>query len=353
MKRTILLLTGVVFAATIAIGAAIAPALADDLVFVSWGGAYSQSQREAYLKPFAAESGINVVEEEYSGELAKVRAMVETGQVTWDIVDVGFDMALTGCNEGFFEEIDWARVGQDPDSFVPNAALDCAVGTMVYSTVYAYDADVITSNPPTKIADLYDLETWPGKRGLEKTAFVNMEWALLADGVPMDEIYDLLSTEEGIARAFAKLDTIKDHVVWWDSGSQALQLLSDGEVVMTSVWNGRIYDANKNEGKNFVIVWDAQGFDFDYFAIPKGTPNLDAAYKFLAFASDPKVMATQSQYISYGPVHKDAIQFISPDILKDLPTAPENSYNVLHLDSYWWADHRDDLEKRFAAWLAQ
>jgi putative spermidine/putrescine transport system substrate-binding protein len=163
----------------------------------------------------------------------------------------------------------------------------------------------------------------------------------------------MLETEEGIARAFAKLDTIKSEVVWWEAGAQPPQLLSDGEVVMASGWNGRFFDAAKNEGKNFVMVWDAQGFDFDYFAIPKGTPRLDTAYQFLAFASDPEIMATQSQYISYGPVHQDAIQYINPDILKDLPTAPENSDNVLYVDSFWWADHREDLEKRFAAWLAQ
>ena len=353
MYKTTLTLTGLAFAAVTAVGLAATPAQAEDMVFVSWGGAYQASQHNAYVVPFAKETGINVIEEEYSGEVAKIKAMVDAGDVTWDVVDVDFNTAIAGCDEGIFEELDYARVGQPVDKFVPNGALPCAVGTIVYSTVFAYDADVITGAGPTTIADLYDLQTWPGKRGLQKSAFVNMEWALLADGVPMDEVYDMLSTEEGIARAFAKLDTIKDQVVWWEAGAQPPQLLSDGEVVMTSAWNGRIFDAAKNEGKNFVIVWDAQGFDFDYYAIPKGTPRLDAAYKFLAFASDPKIMATQSQYISYGPVHMDAIPNIPVEILKDLPTAPENSANVLYVDSYWWADNREDMEKRFAAWLAQ
>ncbi|MEX0807470.1 MAG: ABC transporter substrate-binding protein [Dongiaceae bacterium] len=352
MRKTTLFLSGVAMAAT-AVGLAIAPAQAEDMVFVSWGGAYQSAQHEAYVKPFGKETGINVIEEEYSGEVAKIKAMVEAGDVTWDVVDVDFNTAVSGCDDGIFEELDYSKIGQDPERFVPNGALDCAVGTIVYSTVYAYDGDVITENPPTAIADLYDLATWPGKRALQKSAFVNMEWALLADGVSMDEVYGMLETEEGIARAFAKLDTIKDQVVWWEAGAQPPQLLSDGEVVMASGWNGRFFDAAKNEGKNFVIVWDAQGFDFDYFAIPKGTPRLETAYKFLAYASDPEIMATQSQYISYGPVHQDAIQYIDPAILKDLPTAPENSANVLYVDSFWWADHREDLEKRFAAWLAQ
>ncbi|MDZ4737703.1 MAG: ABC transporter substrate-binding protein [Rhodospirillaceae bacterium] len=352
MRKTTLFLSGVAMAAT-AVGLAIAPAQAEDMVFVSWGGAYQSAQHEAFVKPFAKETGINVIEEEYSGEFAKIAAMVEANDVTWDVVDVDFNTAVAGCDQGIFEELDYSKIGQDPERFVPNGALDCAVGTIVYSTVYAYDSDEITENPPTTIADLYDLATWPGKRALQKSAFVNMEWALLADGVPMDEVYGMLETEEGIARAFAKLDTIKSEVVWWEAGAQPPQLLSDGEVVMASGWNGRFFDAAKNEGKNFVIVWDAQGFDFDYFAIPKGTPRLETAYKFLAFSSAPEQMAENSKYISYGPVHQDAIQFIAPEILKDLPTAPENSSNVLYVDSFWWADHREDLEKRFAAWLAQ
>lgn len=353
MKRTTLFLSGAALAAVTAVGVSVSPAQAEDMVFVSWGGAYQAAQHNAYIVPFSKETGINVIEEEYSGEIAKIKAMVDAGDVTWDVVDVDFNTAVAGCDQGIFEELDYERIGQDPERFSPNAALDCAVGTIVYSTIYAYDANVITENPPTKIADLFDLETWPGKRGLQKSAFVNMEWALLADGVPMDEVYSMLETEEGIARAFAKLDTIKDQVVWWEAGAVAPQLLSNGEVVMTTAWNGRIYDAAKNEGKNFVIVWDAQGFDYDYFAIPKGTPNLDTAYKFLAYASDPEIMARESNYISYGGPHMDAAQYTNPDVLKDLPTAPENGFNVLYVDGFWWGDHREDLEKRFAAWLAQ
>ena len=116
---------------------------------------------------------------------------------------------------------------------------------------------------------------------------------------------------------------------------------------------GRIQNAVKNEGKNFKIVWDAQMPDFDFWAIPKGPKNLDLSYKFLAFASDPKVMANQSKYIAYGPTHVDAIPHIAPDVLADLPTNPENMKTALTLDSRFWADHRDELQKRFNAWLAQ
>ena len=351
--KTKLALTGLVAAGAAAMTlAAATPAAAEEsLTIVSWGGAYSDSQREAYYKPFAKEFGVKIVEEEYNDEIAKIRAMVEAKDVTWDVVDVDMDTALQGCDEGIFETLDYGKIG-DRSKFVVPSATDCAVGTIVYSTIFAYDADKLTDGP-TKIADLFDLAKFPGKRALQKSPFVNLEWALIADGVPAAEVYKVLGTPEGVDRAFKKLDTVKSQVVWWEAGAQPPQLLADGEVVMTSAWNGRIYGAVKNEGKNFKIVWDHQAPDFDLWAIPKGNPDLELAYKFVAYASDPKVMANQSKFIAYGPTHTDAIPLIAPEVLKDLPTAPENMKTALTLDPQFWADNGDQLKERFSNWLAQ
>jgi putative spermidine/putrescine transport system substrate-binding protein len=329
------------------------PATAQDaLTIVSWGGAYSDSQREAYYKPFAKEMGVTITEEEYDGELAKVKAMVDTNSVTWDVIDVDTGHAMSGCDEGILETIDYAKVGQPREKFVQGAALDCAVGTIVYSTIYAYDADKLKDGPTT-IADLFDTAKFPGKRGLLKKPFGNLEWALVADGVADAEVYNVLRTPEGVDRAFAKLDTIKKDVVWWEAGAQPPQLLADGEVVMTSAWNGRIFKAIKEEGKNFKIVWDRQQPDFDFWVIPKGAPKMDLSYKFIAYASDPKVMANQSKYISYGPTVVDAIPHIEPATLEHLPTNPANLKTALPIDAQYWADNNDELLKRFNAWLAQ
>jgi len=203
------------------------------------------------------------------------------------------------------------------------------------------------------IGDLFDLQKFPGKRGLQKRAFVNLEWALIADGVPIADVYKVLSTPEGVDRAFKKLDTIKSEVVWWEAGAQPPQLLADGQVVITSAWNGRIFNAVKTDGKPFKIVWDAQGFDWDWWAIPKGGPRVDKAYDFVAYSSQPDKMANQTKYISYGPANKDAIPNIDPAVLPDLPTAPQNMTNVLIVDPQFWADNTEQLDQRFNAWLAQ
>jgi len=352
--KAILTVTGLVTAGTVALALAGAPpAAADELVIVSWGGAYQDSQREAYYKPFAKEIGINVVEEEYDGEYAKLKAQIEAGSISWDVIDVDAGHALSGCDEGLIETLDYGKIGQPREKFVVGGALDCAVATIVYSTIFAYDANVLKDNQPTTLADFFDLQKYPGKRALLKKPFGNLEWALLADGVSPESVYLTLSTSEGVEQALKKLDTIKSQTVWWEAGAQPPQLLSDGEVVMTSAWNGRIFNAVKNEGKNFKIVWDRQQPDFDYWVIAKGTPDLENAYKYLAYASSPAVMANQSKYISYGPSHADAIPHIPADILKDLPTAPGNMTTAVPINALFWADNNQQLTERFNAWLAQ
>jgi putative spermidine/putrescine transport system substrate-binding protein len=156
-----------------------------------------------------------------------------------------------------------------------------------------------------------------------------------------------------VDRAFKKLDTIKQNIVWWESGAQAPQLLADGAVVMTQAYNGRISDAAKKDNKPFKTVWDAQVYDFDWWAVPTGAKHADAAAKFIVSASQPKAYADLSKYIAYAPPRKDAIALIDKQRLADLPTAPENFKRALQINANFWADNADQINKRFQVWLTQ
>ena len=330
------------------------PALAQEtLTVTSWGGAYSKSQEMAYYAPFSKETGVKILQDEWDGTTAKLKGMVETGQVTWDVVDVEAGHALQGCNEGWLEKIDYSKLG-GKDAFVEGAAMECGVATIVFGTIYAYDATKFPNGGPTTMADLFDAKKFPGPRALRKSPKTTLEFALIADGVAPAEVYKVLGTPEGVDRAFKKLDTIKKDVkVWWSAGAQPPQLLADGEVVMTTAWNGRIYDAVKNSGKPFKIVWDGQGMDFDLWAVPKGAKKKQLSDKFIAFTMNPEVMAQQPKYISYGPTLKAAIAKVPADILPDLPTAPANAKNAFIVSAEFWADHDEELTERFNKWLAQ
>jgi len=195
---------------------------------------------------------------------------------------------------------------------------------------------------------------------MRKTPKANLEMALMADGVAPEDVYDVLGTPEGIERAFAKLDTIKDEVVWWEAGAQPPQLLADGEVVMTSAYNGRIFNAQAAEDKPFAIVWDGQVWDIDLWAILKGAPNLKRAKEFLAFSTATEQLGAQASYISYGPARQSSMKYVTtfdgkPDLkmAPHMPTAPENLTTAIQNDFYFWADNQDELNERFNVWLSK
>ena len=355
--KTILKTTAFATVAALAVGGAAYAQSA--LTVVSWGGAYTTSQIEAYHKPFTAKTGITINSEDYSGGLAEIKAQVESGNVTWDLVDVELSDAVRGCDEGILEVISPSILpnGDDgsaaTDDFIDGAIQECAIANIVWSTVYAYDKTKFSGAKPSTIADFFDVKKFPGVRGMRKGAKVNLEFALMADGVPASEVYEVLGTPAGVDRAFAKLDSIKDHVLWWEAGAQPPQLLADGEVAMTTAYNGRLFNAIYKEGKPFEIVWDGQVYDLDLWVIPKGSKNKKAALDFVAFSTDTARLADQSNYISYGPARKSSATKVAADILPHLPTSPNNFKNPLQNDFEFWADNADSLNERFNAWLAQ
>ena len=197
----------------------------------------------------------------------------------WDVVDLELADAVRGCDEGLFELIDLADLppgadGSSPEEdYYPGMLNECGAGTLFYSTVYAYNSEVISGETPQTIGDFFDLERFPGRRGMRRSPLVNLEFALMADGVAIADVYAVMDTEEGLARAFRKLDTIKDQIVWWEAGAQPPQMLADGEVVMSTAYNGRIFNAQVLENQPFVIVWDGQVLDSGPMGIVAGTPG--------------------------------------------------------------------------------
>jgi putative spermidine/putrescine transport system substrate-binding protein len=346
--------------------AGVAYAQTKSLTIVSWGGAYTKSQVEAYHKPFLAKNaGMAIKSEDYDGSVAPIKAQVTSGKVTWDLVDVELADAVRMCDEGLLEKIDAASLpaGADgksaKDDFIKGTLHDCAVSTILWSTIYAYDASKFTGAKPTTIKDFFDTTKFPGKRGMRKTAKINLEFALMAEGVPAADVYKVLKTKEGVEKAFKKLDTIKKDIVWWEAGAQPPQLLADGQVIMTTAYNGRIFDAAKGQNKPFEIVWDGQVWDLDLWVIPKGSPNKAAAMDFLKFSTSTEALAEQAKWISYAPARKSSIPKVGKfndgktDMGPHMPTAEANFKNAVQNDFIFWADKADELGKQFNAWLAK
>ncbi|RDD70794.1 ABC transporter substrate-binding protein [Paracoccus versutus] len=356
MKKLLILTTAL---------AAAASAAHADITVISWGGAYEKSQVEAYNRPFTAQTGIAVKMLAADNPAAPIKSMVESNNVGVDVADVEYTDAIRLCDDGLLEEIDPAILPPAPDGtpatedFLPGALTDCAVGSMVFSTVYGYDVTKFPDEKPSTIADFFDTEKFPGKRGMRKSARANLEMALMAEGVPAAEVYDLLATPEGLDRAFAKLDTIKRNVVWWEAGAQPPQLLADGEVVMTTAYNGRLFTAVVTENKPFAMVWDGQVYEYELFVIPKGAPNKDAALEYIKFATDTQRLADQTKWISYGPARKSSLSLVGlyedgkTEMAPHMPTAEANLANALRSSYEFWVDRDIEINERFSTWLAE
>jgi putative spermidine/putrescine transport system substrate-binding protein len=341
------------------------------MTIVSWGGAYSASQQNAYHDPYMAATGVQIINDESSNEaVAKMRAMAEAGNVTWDVVDVVASDAMRLCDEGLAMEIDHDEMlAAAPDGtpasedFGELIVSDCYIPQIVYSTTFGYRTDVQAWNgaEPSKICDVFDLETFPGTRSLEKRPINNMEWALICDGVAKDNIYDVLETDEGVARAFAKLDTIKDSVIWWSAGAETPQRLADGEAVIGSTYNGRLFSLIVEQDQPVKMLWDAQVFDLDGWIIPADLPEerLNRALHYVKFATDTQRLADQAKYISYGPARKSSAPLVGEHaelgiaMAPHMPTDPANSGGGFLYNYTWWADNRDDLDAKFQAWLTR
>jgi len=327
-----------------------------DITFVSWGGAYTMSQQKAYIDTWSKGSGVTV--ENYNGGLGEIKAQVEAGNVTWDVVDVLPDQAITGCDEGLFAKVDQSSFIND---LVTPPVSECVVPQIFWAYTAFYDKAAFPGKKPKNIKDFFDVKKFPGKRGIHTWANALIEMALIADGVKASKVYDVMSTPEGIDRAFAKLDTIKDHVVFWSSGSKPLELVSSGEVVMALAYNGRIGAAILSEGKGFEYIWDGTVLEQEYLVAIKGG-NEAEALEFMAHASSAESNAEQAKYIPYGPMRKSSIGIIKKgepwfiaeggniDIMPHMPTHPKVLKRAIIADPFWWADNGAEVHERFGAW---
>lgn len=329
------------------------PALAQELTIVSWGGSFQAAQSKVYFEPFTKETGIKIRQDEFSsGALPSLEAQTQAGKVQWDVVDMGMHEVVAGCEMGLFEPLDMSKLG-GADRFVDGAVYECGIQTTVAGFTPVYNAEKFPGEKPTSLADFYDVEKFPGKRGLRKKAWQTLEAALIADGVDAKQVYDVLGTPDGLDRALRKLDEIKPHVIWWGGLAQARQMLLDGELSMTFMPNARVIEAAKKHNKPLVIIWDGAAITGDIWAIPKGSKNKELAMKFLQFANRDDIQSEWAKVFRYGPPLKTVIANTPEDIGREMVTHPDNQKNSFVVSAEFWADHLEDYEKRFNAWLAE
>src|SRR5215203_1971260 len=200
------------------------------VVFTSYGGSFQRAQTKAWLTPYSKESGTNIRQDSPT-DYTKLQSMVENNKVVWDVVDVSNDFGLESTAD-LLEPLDYSVINKGP--ILEGYASEYRIACMLYANVMAYNTDQVEGTP-SSWADLFDTQKFPGRRGLHKVPSETLEVALLADGVPPENLYPL-----DVDRALGKLDTIKDQILWWEDAARSQRQIASGEVALISAWNGRV-----------------------------------------------------------------------------------------------------------------
>jgi putative spermidine/putrescine transport system substrate-binding protein len=321
-----------------------APPRADGttLTFVSFGGAYQDAQKRGWQEPYTQLTGVQFVNDENSSN-ATIKTQVESGQVTWDVVDVGNDFGLD-AHADLLEPLDYSIIPQA--EILPGFATTYRVGDITYGVVLGYNTEKTGGQVPSGWADYFDLTKFPGKRGTwDYSEGGIFETALLADGVAPDQLYPL-----DLDRAIRKLDTIKSELEFWAGGAESQEKLGAGEYTMSLIWNGRAWSAKNTDQKPVEIQWNQQIVTADYFVVPKGSPNKEAAMNFIAWATCANNNAAPSQFIPYGPTNINSTA--NPAMVADLSVSNADA-NSAYFDDEWLVNNFATVDAAYQNWKTQ
>lgn len=353
------------FLCGVALSFCVSPVAADsettipELVISAWGGTFQDAQQHALFAPFEKQTGIHI-----STQLQKGGLDMLTGDNVPDLVDMEEADAQLACDKNLLHRIDFEELLEPEkgdvsveNDFMPKAFLPCGVAHMTFSTLVGFDANAFPDEKPSAIGDFFDLKRFPGKRGLRKNSGTILEWALMADGVPVSQVYDLLSTERGLRLALRRLESIRGNIVWWDKPEQPGQLLESGRVSMSSGYNGRFFDDQLKNNK-LSLLWDGQIIDRSIWVIPAAITEPNSKIKqFIRFATQTKQMARLAERIPYGPTRLSAMKYIGNHPIEGmsmknyLPTNPHYLKRSLFRDTRWYARTDKLRSGAFDDWL--
>jgi putative spermidine/putrescine transport system substrate-binding protein len=356
MSRKVIarIVAGVAIVLLLVVGAWLLLREPERITVVSWGSDYARAQTTAMFHPFTDDTDVDVHVGLYGGGLAELTRQLDSGRLEWDVIDFELPDAAEACRKGLLETINHATLPNGDDGsdatadFAPGALGPCWVGSVVYSQVIAFDPKKFPQGLPAKAVDFFDIVKFPGGRGMKDAPKGNLELALIADGVPAKGVYEVLSTAEGVRRAFAKLDTIRAAIWWWKEASEPMAMLADGRAVMTTSLNGRVLDALRKERRAIGVIWDGQGYEFDVFGVARGTRNKRNALDFIRFATGTGPLTRASELLPYGPARFSSLKRMGADAASALPTAHLD--NAVYLNPDWWAIHGPTIEARWREW---
>lgn len=316
----------------------------ETLVIVDWGGSVTEARETTIFEPFEEEFNVKI-EVESPTDYGKLKAMVEGGNVDWDVVNVDTFWAAQAGEEGLLEKIDYDIV--DKEDIIPEVANEYSMGAEMFSVANAYNTeDFSEDNHAENWEAFWDVDEFPGNRAFYNDPAGTFEIALLADGVKPEELYPL-----DVDRALESLEKLREKtdIIWWDTGAEPAELLSTGSASFSSAWNGRIIDA-KDQDVPVDLEYNQAILASESWVVPKGTGQKDLAMEFIEFATSAEVQADFANTIDYSPVNEKAIELLPEDVQKRLGQSPELAENQIIMDTEYWAENYEEVIQKFQEW---
>ena len=365
LRSQIGVIFGGVLSASCLIFAASAFAEGETLKIYTSSGAYKLSQTEAFFKPYEETTGTKIMAEAQGGALKLLKKWKDGSEPEADVLNLSSFEAEQACNQGLLSAFSAQDIAPAPNGikvdrdFMENSLMDCAVPNVAWSALLVVKPRKFPNKKPRGWADFFNAKDFPGKRSLRKSARHTMEMALLSAGVNRKDIYENLASIEGQKKAFAKLDGLKEQIVWWESGAEAIDHLKSDEVCMGVAYNGRLFNAIIGDGLDVQLVWQEQIYDFDYWAVPLNAKHQEQAKDFVKFATAPERLASQASWMPYGPMRASSLQFIKEHAIGKMhmgpyiPTSRAHFKTALKFNEGWWQSEEGRvLEARFQDWLS-
>lgn len=306
-----------------------------------WGGAYENAIRDAFAIPFTQETGIEVVLVN-NADLARMKAQVEGGNVAWDVFDSVGPQIMAGSKAGLWEPLDLSLI--NPPELIVEPGED-HVGTYFFAGGIGFDPERIPEGKrPSTFADFWNVEQYPGRRGLRTRVSETLEMALLADGVPPDQLYPL-----DIERGFAALDRIKPHVrKWIEATPETVALIGSDELDFTYTYLSRVLPARR-DGMSIDMSMTQTLNSLEYLAVPKGGNNTSAAMQYVGFCLRPDRQAAFCELVSFSPNAVEALELVSEEARSRMPDMSDP--NSVVVNDQWWGENYEELQERFTEWM--
>ena len=338
------------------VAATVAPSLfyipkaraAEQVIVRTPGGVFDDVKKETIYDPFRKETGIEVVP--VAATIAKLMAMMKSGQNELDLIDTGDSTLLELERANYLQPINYDEFKYtNPADIDPVVRRKYFVGCFVYAMVLGFNSKAIApGSEPKSWAEFWDLKRFPQRRTLPDMASgtPSLEFALIADGVPMDKLYPL-----DIDRAFKSMSKIRSAIPkFWDTGALSSTMMVDNEVAMGAIWSTRAAVA-QDQGAPLGIQWNQNAMLVQSYGIPVGAKNLANAKKFIDWSSTPEAQARWLAKYKAIPVNTRAYNATSKDLMDPATKQPWTRSKGFVLDINWWADNRQKVGQYWSKWI--